>query len=345
MVKIRLKYLVEDVDRHGNVRLYVRLPGRKKIRIRGVPGTNEFMRAYSDAIAATDINEKRAKYKCPPQGSFGYICLRYFSSETFKALDISTQKWRRRSLNEICERHGDKPIVQMRANHVRKLRDEKRGKPGAARNRLKALKALFAWAMEEELAAHDPTHGVRPVRYISTPHHTWTIDEISKFEETFPIGTRPRDALIILLYTGGRREDAVRLGPRHIRNDRIIFCQAKNEHRKPVEVDIPMHPDLAEIVRRIPAQNTTFLMTEYGKPFTPNGFGNAFRKWCNRAGLPHCSAHGLRKATATLLAESGATAHEIMSVTGHQTLEEVERYTRNARRQVLADSAMAKLRR
>lgn len=33
-----------------------------------------------------------------------------------------------------------------------------------------------------------------------------------------------------------------------------------------------------------------------------------------------------------------------MAITGHQTLEEVERYTRAARRRVLADSAMEKLR-
>ena len=61
-----------------------------------------------------------------------------------------------------------------------------------------------------------------------------------------------------------------------------------------------------------------------------------------RAGLPHCSAHGLRKATAARLAEQEASAHEIMAVTGHKTLEEVERYTREARRRKLADSAMSK---
>ena len=51
----------------------------------------------------------------------------------------------------------------------------------------------------------------------------------------------------------------------------------------------------------------TFLMTEWGKPFTSNGFGNWFRDQCNDAGLSQCSAHGLRKARATILAERGAT--------------------------------------
>jgi integrase len=105
------------------------------------------------------------------------------------------------------------------------------------------------------------------------------------------------------------------------------------------------HPDLAEVIAATPSAHLTFLVTEQGRPFTPAGFGNKFRAWCNQANLPHCSAHGLRKATAARLAERGATAHEIMAITGHQSLEEVERYTRAARKAQLADSAMSKLKR
>ena len=95
---------------------------------------------------------------------------------------------------------------------------------------------------------------------------------------------------------------------------------------------------------RAPSKHLTYLVTEFGKPHTPNGFGNKFKDWCRQADLPHCSAHGLRKAAAARLAERGATAHEIMAITGHQSLEEVERYTRAAQRRKLADSGMEKLR-
>jgi integrase/recombinase XerD len=120
------------------------------------------------------------------------------------------------------------------------------------------------------------------------------------------------------------------------------FAKLNNEHRNPIQVDIPLHQDLAAIIAATPSGHMTFLTTEYGKPFSPNGFGNKFRKWCDQAGLPPCSAHGLRKATATRLAEGGASAHEIMAITGHKSLEEVERYTREARKKTLADSGMAK---
>jgi integrase/recombinase XerD len=81
------------------------------------------------------------------------------------------------------------------------------------------------------------------------------------------------------------------------------------------------------------------LVTEFGRSFTPAGFGNWFRDQCDQANLHHSSAHGPRKATAA----AGATAHQIAAVTGHISLEEIERYTRAARKKKLADTAIAKL--
>jgi integrase len=111
----------------------------------------------------------------------------------------------------------------------------------------------------------------------------------------------------------------------------------------PIDIDIPLHPELAASIGATPSKHLTFLITEFGRPFSPGGFGNWFRNQCDQANLRHCSAHGLRKATAAALAEAGAAAHEIAAVTGHKSLEEIERYTRAARKKKLADSAMAKL--
>ena len=344
MVRIKLKYLTSDVDRHGNVRWYARSPGRPKVRIRGLPGSPEFMAAYQAAVSEIPNNNAPTKYRSPKEGSFGYTCLAYYASATFKALDGSTQNWRRKYLDAICKTEGHKPIAEMQPKHVRRLRDEIRDKPGASRTRLKALRALFAWAVENALVSQNPTLGVKFNKYKPSEHHTWTVEEVEKFEDRHSIGSKARLAMALMLYTACRREDVVRLGPQHIRNGRIQFRQAKNEHRNPVDIDIPLYAELAEIIAATPPQHMTFLTTEYGKPFSPNGFGSKFRDWCNQAGLAHCSAHGLRKAMATRLAESGATPHEIMAITGHKSLEEVERYTRKAVKKRLADAAMAKLR-
>lgn len=67
------------------------------------------------------------------------------------------------------------------------------------------------------------------------------------------------------------------------------------------------------------------------------------QEWTDEAKLPHCSAHGLRKACARRLAEAGASAHEIGSITGHKTLALVQLYTEAAGREGMADSAIEKL--
>ena len=340
MATIKLKFVVEDVDRHGNVRRYVRVPGQPKTRIREQVGTAEFIAAYERAIAKG--TGPRRPSRQAKQGSFRNLCIRYYASAAFTQLDKATKSWRRHHLDELAQAHGDKPVAMLQPKHVRKLRDELKDSPVVANIRLKALRALFSWAVEEEEAPHDPTHGVKAFKHVSKGFHSWELHEIDQFENRHPIGTRARLAMTLLLYTACRREDVVRLGPQHVRDGRIRYRQAKNEHRNPVDLDIPVHPDLSAVIGATPSDHLTFITTAFGRPFTAAGFGNRFRQWCNEAGLPHCSAHGLRKAAAARLAERGATAHEIMAITGHRSLEEVERYTRAARQGKLADAGMAK---
>ena len=84
-------------------------------------------------------------------------------------------------------------------------------------------------------------------------------------------------------------------------------------------------------------------MTEHGRPFTSAGFGNWMRERCSEAELRHGSAHGFRKACSRRLAESGCTLNEIKSITGHKADAEVRRYTDKADQQLLATSAVKKL--
>ncbi|WP_249133665.1 tyrosine-type recombinase/integrase [Bradyrhizobium sp. AUGA SZCCT0182] len=342
-MRVRLKYFSEDVDRHDNVRCYVRLPGKRKVRIHALPGTPEFLEEYQAAIAAAAIAPMRQANESK-KDSLRYLCIRYYASAAYRALDGSTQNWQRRALDEIAREHGAKPVATMQARNVRRIRDAKIETPAAANQRIKALRAMFSWANEAGETGVNPTIGVKKLKYRSDGHHTWTDEEIQRYYDRHPLGTQARLALDLLRYTAGRREDAPRLGRQHIREGRVRFRQAKNEHRNPIDIDILVHPALAESIAAAEVSNRMiFLLTEFGKPFTANGFGNKFKDWCRQADLPRCSAHGVRKATSTALAEASATPHEIMAITGHQTLEEVERYTRAASRKKTADAAMRKL--
>lgn len=343
-MKVRIKYVVEDTDRHGNVRVYLRKRGQSKLRLPSPIGSPEFWREYQKAVSGAvrapkpDLVAERKKQS----GSFEWLCNQYYRSAVFQQLSPRTQGVRRGILQHIVRSGGGLPANELSAKHIRRWRDQKANKPESANGLIKALRQVYAFAVEYEITDRNPAKDVPYLSSNSDGFHAWSIDEVLQYEKTHPIGTKARLVFALLLYTGQRRADIVRLGKQHVSDGWIKLTQQKNERRRPVTVEIPLIAELRTIIDRSPTGDLTFLVTEFGRPFTSNGFGNRFRKWCDEAGLPQCSAHGLRKAAASRLAELGCTELEIMSVTGHSTSKEVERYTRAARRRVLAKSAMAK---
>jgi integrase len=129
------------------------------------------------------------------------------------------------------------------------------------------------------------------------------------------------------------------LGRQHVRGGQLKFTAQKNRNRTPTTIDIPILPVLQSVIDASPTGDLTFLVTEHGKPYSSDGFGNWFRRQCRLAGLDECSAHGLRKAGATVAAENGATTSQLMAVFGWLTSKEAERYTRAAERKRLARDA------
>lgn len=195
-------------------------------------------------------------------------------------------------------------------------------------------------AVEEGWRKDDPTLGVKKIQAKSEGFYTWSEDDIARFEIHHSVGSRARLALALLVYTAQRRSDVVRMGPQHVRSGILTIKQQKTG----MEVGVPVHVDLQTILDASRTSHRSYLVTGQGKPFTPAGFTNWFRDCVRAAGLPDaCCPHGLRKAATRRLAEAGCTTHEIMAVTGHQSLEEVERYTRAAGRRGLAARAMQRL--
>lgn len=344
MVRIKLQHVVEDVDRHGKRRYYFRRRGQRKIRLRGVPGSDEFMEAYRKALSGeARPATKSTGSATAASGSLRWLCEGYFQSAEFRQLDNSTKRVRRNILDELCRHHGGKPAAQMLPRHVRALRDHRADRPEAANAIVKALRQVFAFGVATDLAAGNPAREISYLRSGSQGFHSWTPEEIKAFEDRHPVGTTARLAFALLLYTGQRRSDVVRFGRQHVRNGWLKFTQHKNRRAKPVTLEIPIVGELQSIIDASQCGDLTYLVTHFGRPFTSAGFGNKFRVWCDEAGLKHCSAHGIRKAAAVRLAELGASEHEIMAVTGHRTSKEVTRYTRAARQKVLAGRAMDRI--
>jgi len=206
-------------------------------------------------------------------------------------------------------------------------------RPGAALDTLKKLRILIHHAINIGWLKHDPSLGIKRPKIQRI--RSWTEDEIEAFRTKWPLGSKQRLAFELFLNTGQRRSDVVRMSWSHITPDsKIVVSQQKTGRR----LLIPLHRDLG--CRKARAH----LHPLFGKPFTVDGFSQWMRDAITDAGLPlGCQSHGLRKATGRRLAEAGATAKMIMSVLGHTTLAEAERYTEEADQAGLAEDAVVKL--
>jgi len=311
-----------------------------RIALPGKIGSPEFMTAYNAALATVTVREI-GKAKSVP-GTVSAAIASYYKDNRFTSLTSGTQKMRRAILERFRTEHGDKRLVRLQKQHVAAILGAK--KPFAARNWLKALRGLMQFAVAAGLISSDPTATFEPAKAKAGRIHTWTEPEIAQYEAKHPVGTKARLAMALMLYTGQRRSDVVKLGPQHIRNDVLFIRQMKTGMEKADEwLEIPVHPELAHIIAATEVGNLAFLMTESGAPFTVAGFGNKFREWCDEAGLPQCSTHGLRKAICRRLAEAGCTASQIAAISGHKTLKEVQRYIEQANQALLAQAAMRQI--
>lgn len=351
-MKTDLEYLYREKNRHGTDCLYVRRHG-KRVRIREEEGTAAFARAYADALDrlgnASDAIE-RERQEAARAGTLGWMASRYFSEcPLFKSLAKKSRQ-ARRSCIEACLQEPlkpggkdlmrDCPASLVGAGHIKMLRDRKSSQPGAANNRRKHLSALFAWAVDVGLVKANPVRDVKAAKGKKGGYYTWSLDDVAQFERRHPVGTKARLALALLLFTGSRRQDMVTFGKQHIKAGWLRFIPKKTLYKRNTMSVKPWLPELQGVVNSSPCGDMTFLVTAYGQPFTANGFGNWFRDRCDEAGLPKCTAHGLRKAGATIAAENGATARELMAIFDWSSISQAEIYTKAADQKRLAGRSM-----
>lgn len=340
-MQVKIDYLSRDVDRHGNVRLYVRRAGCPKVRIREKIGTQAFWEAYH---AALEIEPKTET----PVGSLRWLTIRYRKSAEFKELGRATRRQRTSHLERFCAAKmgpdkkpaGGKPFKYLEPKHVRIWRDDNTDMPEATNSIMKALRVMFHWAVEADIAEKNPAKDVPYLKNKSDGFHAWTAAEVEQFKRRHPIGTKAYLALSLLLYTGVRRSDVVRLGRQMEKNGWLHFTETKGRDKLVKERDLPILPELRAAIAAYPSGHLTYLITAHGRSFTAQGFGNWFRVRCDEAGLKHCSAHGLRKAAATIAAENGASEKQLMAIFGWESGRQAGHYTKRADRKRLAGDAM-----
>jgi integrase len=340
MTRIKLRHVNEYRDRHGKIRRYFRRRGQRSIPLPGLPGSIEFMQAYQAALAIVSPPPPSPKHVIA--GSLAAVAAGYFRSADFANLSPSSQRSYRVALKPILAAHGHRLVRELpkeAARHI--IEDIGAARPGMANLTRSVLSKVIAYAIDIGVRADNPFAGLKPYR-LGT-YHTWTDAEIAQFERRWPLGTRERLEFALLLYTGQRGGDVVKMLRSDIVDGRIRVAQDKARKGTINELMIPIHPALARALQAGPVVGMTHIITDArGKPL--RGLTELIEAAVERAGLPaRCVAHGLRKAALRRLAEHGSTTKEIAAVSGHRSLAEIERYTARADQAGLAQSAIAKL--
>ena len=337
MPRPRPPHIMKETTRHGAVAWYFRKGKGKRVRLKGEYGSPEFWTSYNAALSGAPSTPRRVAGAHTLEWALNL----YRRSSAWAGLSNATRRQRENIFKRIIATAGNEPLAAITRKTIIAGRERRAATPHAANVYLKAMRSFYAWACGDgALVTDNPTTGVTLLKGENDDigFHTWTEEEVERFEERWPVGTRERLAFDLLLYTGLRRGDAVRVGRQHVR-DGVICIKAEKTGE---DLFLPILAPLAASIAAAPTGDLAFIVGADGKPFVKESFGNWFRDVCRAAKCPG-SAHGLRKAGAVRAAEAGASNRELMALYGWTTGKQADVYTRAADRRHLARSAAERL--
>lgn len=320
-------HVLKERNRHGTWVYYYRVGKGPRTRLRGEPGSDEFKASYKAAVIGTPLVERRER---SDTRSLKWLIERYMESRKWAELSVATRRARGNLFLQMVKAAGDEFFADISKQDMEAAIDARANTPAQANCLLKAVRGLFAWAIKNDIAVFDPTQGVEPIHYKSDGFEPWTNEDVIKFCTKWKVGTRQRLAFELLLCSGLRRSDIVKAGRQHMSGNTFSMRTKKTG----AEITVEFPDRLMKVIGETKTGDLAFVVGESGKPFTSEGFGNWFRKHCTAAGV-HKSAHGVRKLSATLAANAGATSHELMAQYGWATSRQAETYTKKADRKRL----------
>lgn len=329
-------YVVRERSRHGKVMFFFRRGKSKRTRLPDDCNSPAFLDAYK---AVLNGEPTKKVVTSSPSDRLEWLVARFRESGKWAGASPATRRQRELLYMSAISKGNNPRFRDISKAHMQRAVDSRASTPALARNYLKSMRALFAWALKNDYVETNPCDGVEPPAYKTDGFPPWTIEDVARFCERWPIGTRQRLAFELFLASGLRRGDVHQAGRQHLRGR--VFSIRTSKTGMEITVEFPQ--SLIDIIAATPTGDLHFVVKEDGKPFTSKeSFGNWFSAQCREAGIQK-SAHGIRKLAATLAANDGATAHELMAHFGWVKVEQAETYTKKADRQRLGIRSSARV--
>jgi integrase len=279
MVQIDLKG-VARVTAKGRTYYYAWRGGP---RLRGEPGTPEFLASYEEAYK-----------RIPDRRRFRSVVVLYRDSDEFRSLAQSTQRNWNKQLDRIADYFGDLSVAQFdRPEKIRPVirawRNQWASKPRTADYALQVLSRVLAYAVDPlGKLAGNPCEGIKRLYSGDRSDIIWTDSDIAQFKKA--CAPELAHAVDLAAHTGLRLGDLVRLSWSHVGPNAIEMATGKGRrHRR--EALIPIYDALRDVLARIPKRATAVLTNSRGRPWTVNGIGTAINRAKHAAGMADRDLH------------------------------------------------------
>ncbi len=340
------RHVYPVTDRHGKVRHRFVRKDWASAYLKAAPGSADFHREYAELIErgprALEIKSPR---KATPR-SLDDLFARVRRTPKWHDKADSTKRVQSNIMDRFADRvsakghrYGERPVTRVTVSWLENIFGGMHETPQAANVLRKVLSGAMRHACKLEWITANPVP-LTDAYPDGEGHADWSDEDITKYRARHRIGTMARLTLELALNTAARRCNVNKIERDHVRDGRIFVDHVKGNN----DTSVQMLATTREALEALPAAPIRFLVvTEFGKPFTDAGLGNRMRKWCDVAGLPGRSLHGLRKSCSRLLAETRATDAEGMAVTGHKKDGTFAKYRARANRRTLADHAFSNL--
>lgn len=281
-------------------------------RLRGEPGSAEFMRSYNEAVE---------RLKEPAAGTLHSLIAVFKGSTEFDELAPRTQSDYGKLIKVIETEFGDFPLATLSdPETVAQARGEFKAWRDRWAKRSKR-QADYAWTVLARIFSIGKDRGKVSVNPCEKGGRTYRADRNDKVwtdaDEAAFIASAPPHlhlAIKLALWTGQRQGDLIRLPWSAYDGQRIKLKQGKTGRRVTVPVAAPLKAalDAAGKAKRGPL----VLVTTEGTPWTSGGFQSSWRKAVAKAGIEGLTFHDLRGSSVTRLALCGATEVEIAAISG-----------------------------
>jgi len=248
MVRINLKGIAK-VTAKGRIYWYAWRGGP---RLRGEPGSPEFVASY---------NEAHALLRAPDTSRFRSLVVLYRASKEYaKLADSTNQNWAP-WLDRIAEHFGDLSIAQFDRPEkirpvIRQWRNQWADAPRAADYGMQVLSRVLSFAVDPlGKLAGNPCEGIKQLYSGNRSEIIWTDADIAQLKKI--CSPEIAHAVDLAAHTGLRLGDLLRLSWSHVGEDAIIIATGKSRHRR--EAIIPFYDALKGLLASIPKRSTTIL--------------------------------------------------------------------------------------